>query len=49
MPLWLRLRPAVERLGPAMEDWFRRKGYIGAGERVEVTEHRAADAENDRR
>ncbi len=28
----------LDRLGPAMEDWFRRKGYLKAGERVEVRE-----------
>jgi hypothetical protein len=26
------------RLQPAMEDWFRRKGYLKAGERLEVSE-----------
>lgn len=29
-------RVPLDRLQPAMEDWFRRKGYIGAGERVVV-------------
>ena len=28
----------LERLGPAMEDWFRRKGYLKAGERLAVAE-----------
>jgi hypothetical protein len=28
----------IERLGPAMEDWFRRKGYLKAGERLRVAE-----------
>jgi hypothetical protein len=28
----------LDRLQPAMEDWFRRKGYIAPGERVEVRE-----------
>jgi hypothetical protein len=28
----------LDRLGPAMEDWFRRKGYLKAGERLLVTE-----------
>ncbi len=28
----------LERLGPAMEDWFRRKGYLKAGERLIVSE-----------
>lgn len=31
-------RVPVDRLQPAMEDWFRRKGYIGAEERIEVVE-----------
>jgi hypothetical protein len=31
-------RVPLERLQSAMEDWFRRKGYIKAGERVEVEE-----------
>jgi hypothetical protein len=29
-------RVPVDRLQVAMEDWFRRKGYLGVGERVEV-------------
>jgi len=32
------LRVPLERLGPAMEDWFRRKGYLKVGERLEVIE-----------
>ena len=28
----------LERLAAAMEDWFRRKGYLGAGERLRVVE-----------
>lgn len=28
----------LERLEPAMEDWFRRKGYLKAGETVRVRE-----------
>jgi hypothetical protein len=28
----------VERLGTAMEDWFRRKGYLKAGESLYVSE-----------
>lgn len=28
----------LERLQSAMEDWFRRKGYVKAGERVEISE-----------
>lgn len=31
-------RVRLERLGPAMEDWFRRKGYLKPEERLEVTE-----------
>lgn len=31
-------RVPLDRLRSAMEEWFRRKGYIKAGERVEVTE-----------
>ncbi len=31
-------RVPVDRLQSAMEDWFRRKGYLKAGERVEVRE-----------
>jgi len=31
-------RVPLERLGPAMEDWFRRKGYLKAEERLEVSE-----------
>jgi hypothetical protein len=31
-------RVPLERLGPAMEDWFRRKGYLKAGERLVATE-----------
>jgi hypothetical protein len=33
-------RVPLDRLEPAMEDWFRRKGYIGTGERVLVREER---------
>ena len=28
----------LERLQSAMEDWFRRKGYVKPGERVEISE-----------
>jgi len=28
----------LDRLQPAMEDWFRRKGYLKSGERLEVRE-----------
>jgi hypothetical protein len=31
-------RVPLERLQPAMEDWFRRKGYLKPGERLEVAE-----------
>jgi hypothetical protein len=31
-------RVPLERLRPAMDDWFRRKGYIKPGERIEITE-----------
>jgi hypothetical protein len=31
-------RVPLDRLQPAMENWFRRKGYIKADERVEITE-----------
>jgi len=32
------IRVPLERLGPAMEDWFRRKGYLAAEERLRVEE-----------
>jgi hypothetical protein len=31
-------RVPLTRLQPAMEDWFRRKGYLKPGERLEVAE-----------
>ena len=31
-------RVPLDRLKPAMEEWFRRKGYIKAGERIEIAE-----------
>jgi hypothetical protein len=31
-------RVPIERLQPAMDDWFRRKGYLKAGEQLEITE-----------
>jgi len=31
-------RVPLERLQPAMEEWFCRKGYLKPGERLEVTE-----------
>lgn len=33
-------RVPLDRLRTAMEEWFRRKGYLKAGERVEVSEGR---------
>ena len=31
-------RVPLARLQPAMEDWFRRKGYLKPGERLDVAE-----------
>jgi hypothetical protein len=31
-------RVPLERLGPAMEDWFRRKGYLKPAERLALRE-----------
>lgn len=31
-------RVPLARLQPAVEEWFRRKGYLRAGERVEITD-----------
>jgi len=31
-------RVPLDRLRPAMEDWFRRKGYIKLDERLEIAE-----------
>jgi len=31
-------RVPLDRLQPAVEEWFRRKGYIKAGERIEILE-----------
>ncbi len=31
-------RVPLDRLQPAMEDWFRRKGYFRPGERLEIAE-----------
>ena len=31
-------RIPLDRLQSAMEDWFRRKGYLKAGERLEISE-----------
>ena len=30
------LRVPLDRLQASMQDWFRRKGYVNAGERLEV-------------
>jgi hypothetical protein len=35
-------RVPLERLQSAMEDWFRRKGYVKTSERVEVIEKQGA-------
>ncbi len=37
-------RVPLDRLQPAMEEWFRRKGYLKAGERLEVREVAASKA-----
>lgn len=31
-------RVPLDRLRPAMDDWFRRKGYLKPGESLEITE-----------
>ncbi|HEY6490018.1 MAG: hypothetical protein WCC26_07320 [Terracidiphilus sp.] len=36
-------RVPLERLQASMEDWFRRKGYLKVGERVEVEEQGTRD------
>ncbi len=35
-------RVPLERLQNAMEDWFRRKGYLKPGERLEIVEETQA-------
>lgn len=35
-------RVPIDRLQAAMEDWFRRKGYLRGGERLEVSEQGTA-------
>lgn len=35
------MRVPLERLQEAMEDWFRRKGYLKRGERLAVAEQRS--------
>ena len=37
-------RVPLDRLRPAMEDWFRRKGYLKPGERLEVTKSLSPDS-----
>jgi hypothetical protein len=32
------LRLPLDRLGPAMEDWFRRKGYLATDEKLLIEE-----------
>jgi hypothetical protein len=41
-------RVPLVRLQPAMEDWFRRKGYLKPGERLEVAELKPAAEPADR-
>lgn len=36
------LRVPLDRLREAMEDWFRRKGYLKRGERLETSEMKPA-------
>jgi len=36
-------RVPLDRLQPAMEDWFRRKGYIGVGESIRVREEAGSE------
>lgn len=31
-------RVPLDRLHPALEDWFRRKGYLKPGDQLEITE-----------
>lgn len=37
-------RVPLDQLQPAMEDWFRRKGYLKHGERLHITEVQKASA-----
>jgi hypothetical protein len=39
-------RVPLERLQPAMEDWFRRKSYLRPGESLEVREIESAKAQS---
>jgi hypothetical protein len=41
-------RVPLDRLGTAMEDWFRRKGYLKAEERLEVRELSRVEADTNR-
>jgi hypothetical protein len=36
-------RVPLDRLGPAMEDWFRRKGYLKVGEKLRVFERKTTE------
>jgi hypothetical protein len=38
------LRVPLDRLTEAMEDWFRRKGYLKPGERLEAGERKPANS-----
>jgi hypothetical protein len=38
-------RVPLDRLREAMEDWFRRKGYLKAGERLVVTERKGQEVQ----
>lgn len=38
------LRVPLDKLREAMEDWFRRKGYLKLGERLEASERKLADS-----
>jgi hypothetical protein len=37
-------RVPLDRLQTSMEDWFRRKGYLGTDERLRITENSGATA-----
>ncbi|HWF67113.1 MAG TPA: hypothetical protein VN670_07405 [Acidobacteriaceae bacterium] len=37
-------RVPLDQLQPAMEDWFRRKGYLKPGERLHIAEVQKANA-----
>jgi hypothetical protein len=40
-------RVPLDRLKPAMEDWFRRKGYLKPEERLEIQEIAAAESRSE--